>query len=192
MPFVIIIISDLIVKQHRYTTFLLTAAFAVCACSCHSSRQNQTAALTEIPSQVDGITETPQIIKPGTKIDVPLHSVIFKADSQYACNVPVSVTPSGNAVIFMPSPSDAKVAPVKLADGYWLATMPLGQQSVFTDYSYKAYAELAQRPSASEMLGHVIAGAKPTVIVQLPEEMSDTVAINKLIREGLPGCTTLR
>lgn len=178
--------------MHSYTTLILAAAFAVCACSCHSSKQNQTTALTELPPQIDGITETPEPIKPGTKIDVPSHSVIFKADSRYACNVPVSVTPLGNAVIFVPSPSAAKAAPVRLADGYWLATMPIGQQSIFTDYSYEAYSQLKQQPSAGEMLGHVIDGARPSVIVQLPEEMTDTVAINRLIHDGLPGCKTIR
>lgn len=65
------------ITLHTYTT-LLILAMAVCACSCHSSKQTQQTQLTEIPAPVDGITETPAPIKPGTTIDVPEYSVISR------------------------------------------------------------------------------------------------------------------
>ncbi len=177
--------------MHTYTT-LLILAMAVCACSCHSSKQTQQTQLTDIPAPVDGITETPAPIKPGTTVDVPEYSVIFKADDAYLHNVPVSVTPSGSAVIYIPSPSAIKSQPVRLADGYWLAPIPLTRQSRFTDYTYEAYAKLSESPSPSEVMQHLIPDARPTVIVQLPVAATDTAAINRLIREGLPGCKTIR
>ncbi len=179
------------ITLHTYTT-LLILAMAVCACSCHSSKQTQQTQLTEIPAPVDGITETPAPIKPGTTVDVPEYSVIFKADDVYLHNVPVSVTPSGGAVIYIPAPSAIKSQPVRLADGYWLAPIPLTRQSQFTDYTYEAYAKLTEAPSASEVMHHLIPDARPTTIVHLPVAASDTAAINRLIREGLPDCKTIK
>ncbi len=179
------------IALHTYTT-LLILAMAVCACSCHSSKQTQQTQLTEIPAPVDGITETPAPIKPGTTVDVPEYSVIFKADNAYLHNVPVSVTPSGNAVIYIPSPSAIKSQPLRLADGYWLSPIPLTRQSQFTDYTYGEYAKLGEAPSASEVMKHLIPDSRPTVIVQLPVAASDTAAINCLIREGFPDCKTLK
>lgn len=165
---------------------------AVCACSCHSSKQIPEAKIEEIPHQIDGITEKPEPIKPGTTIDVPEYSVIFKADDAYLHNVPVSVTPSGGAVIYIPAPSAITSQLVRLAGGYWLSPIPLTRQSQFTDYTYEAYAKLTEAPSASEVMHHLIPDARPTAIVQLPVAASDTAAINRLIREGLPDCKTIK
>lgn len=165
-------------------------AIAVCACSCHSSKQTQQLQVSEQPGRVDGITETPAL--PGDiRFDVMASSIIYRADPAYAQNVPVGVTPSGNAVIYVPSPSDAAAAPVPLADGYWLATIPVGKQTVFTDYTFENYSRLAASPSPSEVLKHVIKDARPASIVRLPVATADTAVINGLIRQGLPGCKVI-
>lgn len=179
------------ITLHTFTS-LLILAMAFCACSCHSNKQTQQPQLTEIKQPVDGITEMPPPINPDNTIDVPAYSVIFKADSAYILNVPVSVTPSGGAVVFIPTPSSVKASPVRLADGYWLSSLPLTRQSVFTDYKYSGYSRLGETPSASEVKKHIISGARPSAIVQVPVEIADTAAINRLIREGLPGCKIIK
>lgn len=146
--------------------------------------------MSEQPGLIDGITEIPTL-PDDIHVNIPVSSIIYKASPEYARNVPVGVTPSGSAVIYVPSPSEAKVAPVQLADGYWLATIPVGKQTAFTDYTFAEYSKLAKAPSASEILGHVIKDARPTAIVRLPVETADTVVINRLIREGLPGCKVI-
>ncbi len=166
-------------------------AIAVCACSCRSSKQTQQQPqLTEQPGRVDGITETPTLPE-NTHFDWSASTVIYRADPAYAQNVPVGVTPSGSAVIYVPSPSDAAAAPVPLADGYWLATIPVGKQTVFTDYTFENYLRFAASPSPSEVLKHVIKDARPASIVRLPVATADTAVINGLIRQGLPGCKVI-
>ncbi len=165
-------------------------AIAVCACSCRSPKQTQQLQVSEQPGRVDGITETPTLPE-NTHFDWSASTVIYRADPVYAQNVPVGVTPSGSAVIYVPSPSDAAAAPVPLADGYWLATIPVGKQTVFTDYTFENYSRLAASPSPSEVLKHVIKDARPASIVRLPVATADTAVINGLIRQGLPGCKVI-
>lgn len=172
---------------------IVMLALSICTCSCKTSKQaEEVQGVVEKPGLIDGITETPPPVEDKPVMKAAAHTVIFKADTAYALNVPVSVTSDGSAVIYIPDPSAAKSAPVRLADGYWLATVPVTRQSMFTDYSYSDYAALSSKPSAAEIKKHLIKGERPTSIVKLPGAITDTAAINKLILSGLEGCQVVK
>lgn len=130
----------------------------------------------------DGITGASRIIG-GTP---PPPAVAYRTDGDYADNVPVSVSPDG-ALTSYPAPSDVRGAePLPLADGFWLDRRGVGPNTVFTRYTYAAYAALPEAPQPDEIEDAIIPGSKVTAIVTLPMTMeqavADTAAVNAYLR----------
>lgn len=99
----------------------------------------------------------------------------------------------GSRIVSFPAPGDLRSAtPLPLADGYLLDRRGISPNSVFTTYTYPEYTALSEAPAIDVLKSSIIPGAKVTRIVRLPmtlnSALSDTSAINRLIRQGLPDC----
>lgn len=124
-------------------------------------------------------------------------AMLYKTSGDYRFNVPVTFNDARTALVSFPAPGDITMsqAPVPMAGGYLLDRRGIGPNTAFTSYTYEQYAKLPSAPSPSELMRAVIPGARITEIVALPMTMSkaaaDTAAVNKLIIDGLPGCTVV-
>lgn len=119
-------------------------------------------------------------------------ALVYRTNGDYAENVPISMSPSGE-IISYPAPTDlAHTAPVPLAGGWFLDRRGVGTNTRFTRYTYKEYSSLKQPPTLDELRAAVIPGARVIQAWTLPmtsgEAAADTAAVNRLVREGLPGC----
>ncbi len=157
---------------------LIAIATALCTVACRSTKP--------IPATV-GTSEIS--MKPAAS-PVP-RAIIYRTNGDYDQNVPITM--DGNRIVSFPAPSDLRSAtPLPLADGYLLDRRGISQNSVFITYTYPEYASLSEAPTIDALKSAIIPGARITRIVRLPMTLStaqsDTAAINRLIREGLPDC----
>lgn len=93
----------------------------------------------------------------------------FVMSGDYSNNVAITLSPDGN-LIYFPAPSDITVdsAPVELGNGWWLNRQGLGQNSVFTTYTFEDYSKLGSTPSIEELKAAIIPGAKVVQFIELP------------------------
>lgn len=121
---------------------------------------------------------------------------IYKTNGNYRQNVPVTVK-NGNITSY-PDVADISAAmlPVELADGYLLDRRGISEHTAFTSYTYETYSALEKTPSADALKAAIIPGAAVVEIIQLPFDtptaVADTARCNRLIRDGLPGCKTIK
>lgn len=101
----------------------------------------------------------------------------FKMNGNYADNVAVTLDAAGNLVYF-PAPGDitANSAPLDLGEGWWLNRQGLGQNSVFTTYTFADYAALPQAPSPEQIKAAIIPGSEVVEMVVLPFTVSEAPA----------------
>lgn len=118
---------------------------------------------------------------------------IYKTNGDYDSLVPVTLDASRTKLISYPSPGDLKSGlPVKLADGFLLDNRGIGANTAFTRWTYAEYSAMKSAPSPREIMDNIIPGARVTEIYELPFSVGTPDAAemgNKLIGEGLPGCT---
>lgn len=113
-------------------------------------------------------------------------AVAYRTDGDYADRVPVTLTSTGTLASY-PAPSDVCGSePLPLADGYLLDRRGVGENTVFTRYTYAGYCALSEAPSPEAIMGSIIPGAHVTAIVTLPmtlqEALADTAAVNRYLR----------
>ena len=119
---------------------------------------------------------------------------IYQTSGDYLHNLPVQFA-DGNITSY-PDPADItpESAPIPVEGGYLLDRRGVTPQTVFTTYTYTQYAALTAAPAISALKTAIIPGARVTRIVTLPisatQAAADTAAVNRLIRTGLPDCTT--
>ncbi len=144
---------------------------------------------TEATKDVNIATETFQStseIMSGPIQAIPKAVVYKMTGNATADNVPVQMK-SGQIISF-PAPADVRgQEPLPMADGYLLDRRGIGENTVFTRWTYAEYRELKQTPSIDEIKAAIIPGAHPTQIHVLPitlsAALSDTAAVNRLIRQ---------
>jgi len=106
----------------------------------------------------------------------------FRMSGDYADNVAVTTDQQGN-VTYYPAPSDISESsrPVDLGDGWWLNRQGIGENSVFTKYTFNEYMRLKNVPSASELKAAVIPEAKVVEMVKLPYNINEAAShINEI------------
>lgn len=151
---------------------LLLAAFAVAilgACSSPKTAEN-TATLRGI----------------GTTAMIP-KAIAYKTSGNYTDNVPVNINPSTGKLTSFPAPADvnpATSAPVQLNDGWLLDRRGVGQNTVFTTYTYEQYHSLTAVPD--NLLDCVIPGSKVTEIIRFPAKINEITPemANRFIATG--------
>ena len=104
----------------------------------------------------------------GPSMAIP-NATAFRMSGDFAGNVAITLSPEGE-VIYFPAPSDitADSEPIDLGNGWWLNRQGIGQNSVFTKYTFAEYAALPEAPSIEQLKFAIIPGAKVTQFVELP------------------------
>ncbi len=169
-------------------------ALAACACSSQKSAPAETTEqqpAVEAPENMIVGGET----RPGANY-MP-KGRIYRTTVPCADLVPVTLNGERTALVSFPAVTDVGTwsTPLHLADGWLLDRRGITPNSAFTRYTYTEYAALKQTPTPAELMAAIMPEARVADIVELPYTtsvaVSDTAAVNKLIREGLPGCRTL-
>lgn len=98
----------------------------------------------------------------------------FKMSGNYADNVAVTIGPDGELTYF-PAPSDISSAsvPTSLGNGWYLNNQGIGNNSVFTKYTFEEYRNLPEVPSPQQLKEAIIPGARVTDMTQLPFTIND-------------------
>ena len=155
--------------------YILVFAILIMAMGC--SRKTTEAINSSEKEQPGANTPTTLPMNPPVRImDVPKKQAsiqpkasVFMMNGDFADNVAVTLGPDGELTYF-PAPSDitADSRPVKLAEGWWLNNQGLGQNSVFTKYTFAEYAELPETPSPQQIKNAIIPGSGVTRFEILP------------------------
>lgn len=142
------------------------------------------------------VYEPAQKAVPTVSSSIP-KAVIYKTNGDYNTNVAINLNQTRDAIVSYPAPGDVSVdsEPVVLADGYLLDRRGVGQNTAFISLTYPEYSKLSSAPSPEALMKLIIPEARITSMVRLPmttaEAMADTMAVNNLIRSGLPGCKVI-
>lgn len=104
-------------------------------------------------------------------------ATVFRMSGDYADNVAVTLNPDGTLAYF-PAPTDITVdsSPLALGNGWYLNRQGIGQNSVFTKWTFKEYSRLPKVPSATEIKDAIIPGATVTEFRQLPLSLQEALA----------------
>lgn len=99
--------------------------------------------------------ETSEMTKPGP------HLIIYKTNSDYYSNVPVTLSPDKSIILNYPGTKDVYYKgelayPVRLSGGFLLDHRGIGIHSAFTGFTYEEYSRLEKTPSPEELLKAVI------------------------------------
>ncbi len=145
----------------------------------------------ENPVSIDQPIAGPDGLLNSSPVNAMPMALIYKMNGDFSQNVPITV--SKGELISYPAPTDLFEGsePLPLADGFWLDRRGIGPNTRFTSYTYVQYRALQEPPSTAELLKNIIPGAAIIQLVSLPfttTAVKDTTEVNRLIREGLPGC----
>lgn len=159
-------------------TILIVIATALCAMACKSTKPLQPAVATAEITMKPTVSPVPR-------------AIIYRTNGNYDENVPITM--NGDRIISYPAPSDLTSAtPLPLANGYLLDRRGISSNTVFTTYTYPEYSAFSTAPALDALKSAIIPQARVTCIVRLPmtlhDALSDTAAVNRLIRNGLPDC----
>lgn len=105
-------------------------------------------------------------------------AVIYKMSGNYAENVPVALTASGELLSY-PAPTDLSdySMPIELGKGWFLTRMGVSTNSVFTKYTFKEYRALPSAPTQKEIMSSIIPGARVVKTISLPMTPNEAAAI---------------
>lgn len=181
----------------RFMKILAAALSVTAVCACRSGAKAVTPDSSEQPQYTEAVKSEPSVVrgKGGMASYLP-KAVIYRTDGDYNDLVPVTVTPGGPGLQSYPDPSDVGEfsRPVPVADGWLLDRRGgIGPYTRFTKWTYAEYHTLPQVPSVQEIIRNILPEARVTQAWRLtvPFNPVDTAAVNRLIREGLPGCTRI-
>lgn len=125
-------------------------------------------------------------------------AVIYKTNKPLNNHVAVVLGPDRQRLITFPAPSDVSTfsEPLPLAQGWLLDRRgTIGPGTAFLTYTYVDYAALPQAPAPNEIMAAIMPDAFVTQAVRLDitpwQAANDTAAVNRLIYQGLPNCTTI-
>lgn len=156
----------------RKTAFILPLASLCLSCS-HKTAE---------PVSDDGIIATQPAVVIGINKDARPskarpQATAFRMTGDYSDNVAVTLDREGNLSYF-PDPSDISEnsRPVSLGGGWWLNRQGISENSVFTRYSFREYAELPHVPSPDELKAAIIPGAHVEKMVALPYPASKAMS----------------
>ena len=141
---------------------------------------------------------TRSVIAEASTASPPPRAVVYKMSSNYEYHVPVTLDAGKTRLISYPAPSDVtpNTAPVKLIDGYYLDRQGVNVNTVFLKWTRDEYSNLTKTPSKGDILENLMPLSYIADIVSLPmsinEALADTAEVNKLIREGFPGCRIIK
>lgn len=98
----------------------------------------------------------------------------FKMNGDYADKVAISLGSDGQLTYF-PAPSDISPAsaPTSLGNGWYLNNQGLGENSVFTKYTFEEYSKLPSVPTPQQLKDAIIPGSKVVRMVELPYSIGD-------------------
>lgn len=167
---------------------IFTTALACGISACGPSRKSVAPVETGMPVE-DRIISGPVRAIPQARI--------YRMSGACAELVPINLDAKGD-ILSYPAPSDLNDSqkPLPLADSWYLDRRGVGPSTVLTTYTYAQYGALSAPPSPAELRSHISPDCRVTQVVALPmsqtEAASDTAAVNRLIRSGLPGCRTLK
>lgn len=115
-------------------------------------------------------------------------AVIYRTNGDYNDRVMVILDSSRTSLVSFPAPSDVtrSSSPLVMAGGWLLDRRGgIGYNSAFLDWTYADYSALPSAPSPSEIVAHIIPGARVTALEALPltatEALADTALVNRLI-----------
>mgnify|MGYP003290698370 CR=1 FL=1 len=158
----------------------LSAATLLTACS--TNRKAEGMAQETIPS-----ADSRDKLIAGSPSYALAHVIIYKTRADYSNLVPVTMNSERTRIVSYPAKSDIRPSakPVALADGWYLDKRGIGQNTVFTDYTYEAYSSLEKTPSISELMEHIIdkhplldlrdCGTKPLTVDELNELIANSL-----------------
>ena len=155
---------------------------AICAACSHKTAEVSTSATADGPTAV---YMKPAVIR-GSKPAMIPKATAFTMSGDYADNVAITLDAQGN-VTYYPAPTDItdNSVPVSLGNGWWLNRQGIGENSVFTRYTFKEYMSLKEVPSVQTLKASVIPGAKVTKMTQLPYTINEASAHIPEIKEYL-------
>lgn len=170
------------------TSAALIAAAAMLCQGCGSSRSTAQPAIAGADMiQADIPVAGSQAVMPKARI--------YRTNGDYRDKVPVNLDAARSTVVSYPAPTDLTALPVQLADGYLLDLRGIGPNTAFTSYTYAEYSAMKDAPTPSQIMDAIMPGARITEIIELPmtatEAVADTAACNRIIGQGLPGCTRI-
>lgn len=153
---------------------LVLAIFSACSNTTHSYIV-KTSGPSAAPA-VSAETQTAVKIKKELRNQSLPNATAFRMSGDYANNVAVTLGPNGQLTYF-PAPTDitADSEPISLGNGWWLNCQGIGQNSVFTKYTFAEYASLATVPTPEQIKASIIPGARVTQMVELPFKASEAV-----------------
>lgn len=125
--------------------------------------------------------------------------VVYKTKADYSKLVPIALNKDKDQVIYYPAPGDIvyegnPAHPVKLNKGYWLDNTGIGPNSVFTSYTFEAYAALKQSPSIDQLMESIV-DMDPFEEVWHCGSRSHIGSIkelNAIVESGFKGCKRLK
>ena len=165
----------------KYMIFLTVLTLCLGACS---TLQNDSA--TDSGTSPDAVA--------ARKSGMPA-ARIYKLDERYADLVPVVMI--DGRLTWYPAPTDIResTAPLKLTDGWWLDRQGISVNTSFLNWNRQEYSKFETTPTPAEIKAAIVPGARISELYELPmtttSASNDTVAVNSLIKKGLPGCTSL-
>lgn len=156
-------------------TIILSSALAIVLAGC----SHKSIPVADNPS---GNSVAPTIVQPASFIP---KATVFKMNGPYADRVAVTVV--NGQLTYFPAPGDisADSQPIYVGDGWWLNRQGVSANSVFTDWTFKQYAELSSSPSPSEIMKHIIPGAEVTEMRQLSLPVGEAANNLKQVRTEL-------
>lgn len=100
----------------------------------------------------------------------------FRMSGNYSNNVAIGMNANGD-ITYFPAPTDitADSKPIDLGNGWWLNRQGIGENAIFTKYTFAEYAALPQVPSIAQLKNSVIPGAHVTQMVELPMTPGDAL-----------------
>lgn len=139
-----------------------------------------------VASDTTPTIEVRQSIKGGQDVMAMPRATVFKMNGDYADKVAVTLNPDGT-LAYYPAPTDItkNSSPYPLGDGWYLNRQGIGQNSVFTSYTFDDYRKLKQAPSHEEIIASIIPGSGVTDFRELPILASDAIKSPQLCKAYL-------
>lgn len=126
-------------------------------------------------------------------------AIVYKTVRDYHLNVPVLMDAQKQHIISYPAPSDVfykgdLALPTPLENGFWLDNRGIGENVVFTSYTYGEYSKQESAPDL-ETLKAKIVDFYPLLEMYdcgfRSDYVEEVVELNEIIRSGFPNCKRL-
>lgn len=170
--------------------FMLSSAIAMTVSACNSSKKIAS-------NEEENTSALEQVKVGGTHSVVSPKVIVYRTKNDYINNVPVIMDETKTTLVSYPDPVDVSGSanPTKLDGGYLLDNRGIGTNVVFTSYTYDEYAKLSAVPSQAELIAHIIdKDPIQEMWVCAPRHTyKDLIAdLNRLVKEGFPGCKKVK